>query len=797
IVVENGEMQIINLADVAQVEQVEKDMVTLARSNGNESLMVSVQKEGSANTADVSEKVREKLSEMEKENAAFDFVIASDQGSIVENSVANVSTALIFGGIFAIAIILAFLRSVGSTLIVSIAIPFSVISTFVLMYFSGLSLNIMSLGGLALGVGMLVDNAIVVIENIYRHMSIGKSRIEAAIGGATEVAGAITSSTLTTMAVFLPVIFIGGLVGEIFKELAITVAFSLAASLIVALTVIPALAAMLMHPEKIKPKKESVIYRNIITWSLGHRAVTLGLTVLLVIGSFSLVPLIGTEFMPTQDEGMFSIEVKLPEGSTIDRTLGVVKEIETAVMGLSEVDNVTASIGSGDVLYSDGTTGENTATVSVILLDQAERSKSTEKVMQEIEGNLVSLSKDAEINFKESSSMEAMSGTPSTVEVMITGENSEKIKEYSDELTSRLEDIREITKISNSLDLSKPIFQFNIDKEKAFQNGFTSYQIASFVNQSLNGEVATKLSTDGLEKDVRVKIANIGDSKEAIENLSITAPTGKAVLLKNLGTVVRTESPVSIVRDNQHDVLNLYLGFTDSDLGSVSGLVQTEIDQMVEDLKIDESSYDIKLAGGTEMMTDAFGDLTKAMILAVIFVYMIMASLFGSFIYPLIILFSLPFALTGVTGGLMLTGYSFGITAFIGIIVLAGIVVNNAIVFVDYTNKLMKQGMAVREALIQAGLTRLRPILMTALTTMLGLLPLAAGLGEGAEIQAPMAIVVIGGLFTSTILTLVVIPVVFSLVENFKGFRNKVKFIVQKLDEYEDNKKDIDMVTAK
>lgn len=791
-------MKIVTLDDVAEIKPAQKEVDSLIRSNGSQSLMVSIQKEGTANTAEVSQKVRDKVAQIEEENPAWDFVISSDQGEIIEKSVANVGSSLLYGALFAILVILLFLRSAGSTLIVALAIPFSVIATFVMMYFSGISLNIMSLGGLALGVGMLVDNAIVVIENIHRHLILGKTRTEAAISGAYEVAGAITSSTLTTIAVFLPVVFIGGFVGELFRELAMTVTFSLTGSLLVALTVIPALSAILMKAEKTAPPKENRIYKNIITWALNNRVTTVGLVLLVFLSSFVLIPKIGTEFMPSQDEGMFNIELKLPEGTALDKTAQSVREVEEAALDVAEVEVVTASIGNGN-MFGSSSAEQNRASLTVGLSAQQERSRSTKEVMDELETTLnnLSLTKNMELNFKETNSMESMSGTPSTVEVMISGKDPDLLQEYADNLTSRMDDIKEIDEAANSLEVSRPEFQFIVDKEKAFQNGLTSFQIASFINNSLNGDVATKISSNGQEEDVRVKVAGLQNSKEAIENLTISSPSGQNIALKELGTVTEGEGPVTIVRENQQEVVTLNLSYSGTDLGTVSNKVQTEIDQMIDDLDIKEDLYSVKISGTSEMMDEAFSDLLMVMVLAIIFVYMIMASLFGSFIYPLIILVTLPLSLIGVAGGLFAAGHAFGITAFIGIIILAGIVVNNAIVFIDYTNKLITRGLAVREALIEAGLTRFRPIMMTALTTILGLMPLAVGLGEGTEIQAPMAVAVIGGLLSSTLLTLVVIPVVFSLIETFRGLRKKMRFIMDKLDEFENEEDDKQVVTAK
>mgnify|MGYP005828108243 FL=1 len=782
-----NEMEVVTLGEIAEIGLAKKDTTSIARTNSKESLLVSIQKDGSANTAEVSQNVREKLDKLQKEHKNLEFTISSDQGEIIEKSVSNVTSALLFGAIFAIVIIFVFLRSPVSTLIIGIAIPFSVVATFVLMYFSGMSLNIMSLGGLALGVGMLVDNAIVVIENIYRHLSFEKTRKQAAIDGAKEVASAITSSTLTTLAVFLPIIFVGGLVGDLFKELSLTVTFSLVASLVVALTVVPTLAGLLLKEGKVKPQKENRFYKKIITWALSHRFATLGLALIILAGSVALVPKVGTELMPTQDEGMFTIDVKLPEGSTFDKTVEVIKTIEDEALNQSEVDIVTSTIGNDDPLQASVLgSSENKGTVTVKLIDSENRSKKTERVMNDVEDNLKDQFENVDLTFNLSNSMQAMSGRPNSIEILISGDDKTKVREYTNELTEKLDELESITNITDSIDTAKPEYQLRVNKEQAFKYGLTTYQVASYVNSQLQGEVATKISDNGIETDVRVSVAGVKNSKEAIEALKIPTPLGTEVAVKDIAEVVRDNGPVTVVRENQKEVVTITASFEGKDMGTVSQEVQKEIDSMVDDFEIDEDQYSVKMTGGTEMMDDAFSSLQLAMILAIVFVYMIMASQFESLVHPLIIMFALPLSITGVILGLLLTDYAFGMTAFIGIIILVGIVVNNAIVYIDYTNQLRKDGMIVRDALITAGVTRLRPIVMTALTTMLGLLPLAIGAGEGSEIQAPMAVAVIGGLFTSTLLTLVVIPVIYSLVESGKGLRKKWKLALEKLKEAEE-----------
>ncbi len=757
----NGqEMEVVTLGEVAEVELSPKDVTSFARTNGTESLMVSIQKEGTANTAEVSAAVQERLDSIGSANKDLTFDVAMDQGEVIKQSISNVTLALVFGGLFAVAVIIVFLRSAAATLIVGIAIPFSVVATFVLMYFSGMTLNIMSLGGLALGVGMLVDNAIVVIENIYRHLSKGGSRKDAAIHGATEVSGAVTASMLTTLSVFLPMVFVGGMIGDIFRELALTVTFALLASWAVALTVVPALAGILLKSDKVKEKKENKAYKKVITWALDHRLIIILLAIGTLVGSFFLAPRIGTEFMPSQDEGTFTVEVELPEGASFERTLEVVEGMEEGLLAIEEVDIVTASVGNADALMAAATgSGENQGSLTVKLVGAEDRDRSTEQVMNAVKDDMVKWEEEATLTFNLSNSMEAMSGAQNAVEVMLLGNDKEKLEAYTAELSDRLNELEEIRSVTDSVQTGKPEYQFILNKEEAFKYGLTAGQVGNFINESLQGNVAATI----YDTDVRVHMDGISNSKEELENLMIPNQSGQEVALKDIGEVTRGEGPVTVVRENQQDSIMLTATFEGKDMGSVAMNVQNTINEMVKDLDINTDQYTIKTGGGAEMMDDAFASLLLAVVLAVVFVYMVMASQFESLLQPFIIMFTLPLAIIGVILGLFVTGYAFGVTAFIGIIILVGIVVNNAIVFIDYTNQLRAKGMLVREALIQAGATRLRPIIMTALTTMLGLLPLAIGLGEGTELQAPMAIAVIGGLMSSTVLTLVVIPVIYSL----------------------------------
>lgn len=587
-VTQNGEeLDVVTLNEIADVSLAKKDITSMARTNGRDSLLISIQKEASANTVAVSSDVQDRLETIKQDHSEVRFSVASDQGEVIQESINNVLLALVFGAVFAIAVIYAFLRSVKSTVIVGLAIPISVIATFVLMYFTGMSLNIMSLGGLALGVGMLVDNAIVVIENIYRHLTLGKSRKKAAISGAQEVSGAVTASMLTTLSVFLPIVFIGGMVGELFEELALTVVFSLVASWIVALTVVPALASFMLKVVKGKERngerKESRLYKKVITWALDNRIKTLLITAVAFISSLMLIPQVGTELMPSQDEGIFIIDVEMPEGTTLSSTLEVVEQIENELETVSDVDLVTASIGNGDAMMAAATgSSENTGTITVKLVPASDRSHSTERMMNDFEDQLEGIDRKATVRFSLSSSMEAMMGASNQIEVMLLGDDSEQLEEYSAELTERLSDESDFRSVTNSVQDGKPEYQYMVDKDLAMQHGLTAYQVATFINESLQGIVATTM----FDTEVRVQMDGVSNSKEAIEELMMPTQSGQDVALSEIGEIVKGTGPVTVVRDNQQDSIVVTAVFEDVDMGSAASSIQATVDEMIDDLSM-------------------------------------------------------------------------------------------------------------------------------------------------------------------------------------------------------------------
>jgi len=778
---------IVYIRDIAEVSDGYKKTSSYSRMNGESAITLSVQKQTDANTVNVVNLVKDEVKKLKAEYSDLDINLIFDQGEFIEFSLSSVANNAIIGGILAIIILFVFLKNIRSTFVVATAIPISIIATFVLIYFSGTTLNIVSLGGLALGVGMLVDNAIVVIENIFRYRTEGYGRIEAAIHGTQEVSAAIVASTLTTIGVFAPIAFSQGLASELFKEMALTVTFSLAASLVVALTFIPMLSSRLLkvsvpaENEKEDNKKSvkrtqkflskwddalsaiDTFYRRVLKWVLGHRKATVLIVAAVFILSLVMIPFIGFEFIPAVDQGMFTVSIKLPEGTQLDVTNETAAEVEKILLSMPELEIMSMSVGGGD-LMSTGTGGSsNTASASVTLVDLDKRSRSTSEVVDDIRRQVAHIS-GAEITVTESN-LSSFAGSP--VAINISGPDLDMLAEIADRVVQIVEGVEGTRQVRSSIAVGRPEAQIYVNRDKAAFYGLGSAQVASVVRTAVEGSVATTYKVGGEEVDIRVQIPEEKrKTLEQLRSITIPSPTGALVPLGDIAEIRVEQGPVTITREGQERYVSVTAQIFGRDVGSVNRDIFRELGSLSL-----PSNYSIEMGGEQELITDAFSSLTQALLLAVLLVYMIMAAQFESFLHPFVIMFSVPLAFSGAALGLFITGRSFSVPAFIGVIMLAGIVVNNAIVLVDYINTLRKRGMDRYEAIVKAGPTRLRPILMTTLTTILGLIPLALGIGEGAEIQAPLATVVIGGLTTSTVLTLVIVPVLYTLFDDIVAKR--------------------------
>ncbi|WP_080846874.1 efflux RND transporter permease subunit [Cytobacillus gottheilii] len=771
----------ITLADISEVELVNQDDRTITRTNEAPSVLLSVLQQSDANTAQVSDAFTAALDEqLQKEQ--FDHIEADilfDQGDYIQLAISNISSSLVIGGILAMIVLFFFLRSVKSPLIIGIAIPYSVIFTFVLMYFSDFTLNIMTLGGLALGIGMLVDNAIVVIENIYRHLSMGKDPKTAARDGAKEVGTAITASTLTTVAVFVPVAFITGIIGELFTEFALTISFSLFASLIVALTVVPMLASRLLKApkENLEAKRqESALLKwleGAVKWSLKHRALVLISSLILLAAGGYGISTVGTQFLPNTDEGFFSIRVELENGTALTETEKVIAALEAELEDETDVDTYVSLIGTTQEGSFRGSGSANIAELYIKMKELDERDRSTFEFADDVKSGLESAAQNANESAELSFSLQSSTGSaPNTLTFNVRDTDSVRLDEATEEIYNALSELDDVTEISTDIMDTVEEIQITVDKERALQQGLAPAQIAMVVNDVTRGNMATQMVTENSDiYGVYVEYdREVTQNLDNLRSLLIKKPDDTYIPLSDVTEITQGEGPVNIRRINQQDAIGFNIQYNaDTNMGAFSNLVDKEI----EDLDLAEETQ-IVFSGDRELLESSIDDMILAFILAIIFIYLVMSAQFESLKYPFVILFTVPLMVIGVSIALTITRTPVSLTAIIGIIVLAGIVVNNAIVIVDYINQRKEAGMKTYDAIVSSVKDRARPILMTALTTILGLVPLALGLGEGAEINQPMGITVIGGLISSTFLTLFVIPIIYSLFDKETRRLNKV-----------------------
>ena len=761
--------QALKVSDIATVERKEQQSNTITRANDQPAVLISVLQESGANTASVSETFQQELEQLltDPQYEGVEATILFDQGNYVRLAISNISSSLIFGGLFAMLVLFFFLSGVKSPLIIGIAIPYSVIVTFVLMFFADFSLNIMTLGALALGIGMLVDNAIVVIENIERHLELGESPTEAAISGTKEVALAITASTVTTIAVFVPVLFISGLIGKIFTEFALTISFSLIASLIVALTVVPMLASRLLKTKKgnlIEKRQQSLLYSRytkMLKWTLKNRLIVISVTLILLVASGFTLYKTGTEFLPATDEGFVTLSVKLPRSASVVKTEEVVAEIEQMAEQFGEVDVVVSLIGGNQQSLSRGTSSPNEAEVSIKLVPLADRDRSIFDFVEKLEQQVKeTIGERAEVDFSLSSS----SGTtPNTLSFRATDSDEARLNETVSIIQKQLTKVDSITEVTTDLDTTKEEIQIEVKRDTAQQYGMLPAQIAQTINTMTRGAFTTQMIAE--DGEVLVVYTGFGQTYknniEAIKTMKLRTNAGVFVELQQLADIQIKQTQTAIRRSDQAMAVAFFVKYKTTE--SLSG-ISKKVDEVIDQANI-PSYTKIIFGGDRELFDSAKQDMILAILLSVVLIYLVMAAQFESFKLPFVMIFSVPLMVIGVAISLFITNTLLGVTAIIGILILVGIVVNNGIVLVDYINQKRQQGYGVKDAILIGTQDRIRPILMTALTTILGLIPLALGIGEGTEMNQPMAIVVIGGLVSSTILTLFIVPLIYSFIE--------------------------------
>jgi len=634
---------------------------------------------------------------------------------------------------------------------------------------------VITLGGLALGVGMMVDNAIVILENIYRYRQEGYSRFEAAKKGAEEVALAVIASTLTTVVVFVPIVYVQGLASQVFRPMALTVTFSLLASLFVSLTLVPMLSSKILKVEPIGVDGGffskifhawgrlldglDEIYRRILAWAIRHRKTVVTGTLLLFIASIAALPLVGMEFMPKQDSGQYTVNITLPDGTAVQETARVTKLVEGYIEKLPEHEWAIYAIGVGGDMISTGSSTER-ASISGKLKDKSKRVRNIDQVMDELRIKFAGIP-GAEI---EIASADMISTGEQSISIGLSGDNLEVLEIFAATVADKVRSVEGTREVTTSFEEGRPEIHLKLQRAKAEQYGISTTQLSSLLTTAISGSTATRYREGGEEIDVRVVLdEEYSQNINNLESLMVSSPTGALVPLREVAEIETVKGPTQIVRENQSRWVSVTGDISGRDLNRVSQDIQT----VLKDLTV-PAGVELEFGGANKEMVEAFQDLGLALILAVILVYMVLASQFEGLLYPFIIMFSIPPTLVGVVFSLLLTGRTLNITSFIGIIMLAGIVVNNAIVLVDYINTLRRRdGLPREEAILKAGPTRLRPILMTSLTTILALIPLCLGIGEGAELSAPMATVVAGGLSFSTLVTLVLIPCLYIILDNF------------------------------
>lgn len=768
------------LSDIATVTDGYKDMAQLTRVDGESSVGIHCLKESDANTVKACSAVKEKMEKIEQEldiNLHVEMVF--DQSDFINDALNNTKRVLIEGAVLAILVLLLFLRNLRSTLIIFTAIPLSIIAAFILMYFSNNTINMITLGGLALGVGRMVDDSIVVFENIYRHRSLGLTRIEAAKKGASEVGGAVIASTLTIMAVFIPIMFTEGISGIMFKPLAMTICFAIAASLLVSLTVIPLMSSRMLTDRAMQKKESSNFlgrfgdkfgvwidslgekYKEVLNWALNHRKYVVLSVIGLMILSIVAVPFIGAEFMPVTDSGQIAIAIETDKGTVLEDTDAISRQVEEKLLEIPEVDAVFTSIGSSGNMLSEASES-NRASISINLFPKTERNKSVELVTEDIRQILNDIS-GAKIDVSVSDSM-GPPGGGSAVNIQVQGDDLQVLKEVSEEIADIVRKVPGTREISTSLSDGNPEMQIKINRKRAASYGLTPMQISSEIGNAIQGSVTTRYRVDGEEVDVRVQYDTRDEQDfDYLTHLNILTPRGTTVKLSQLASFELSQGPVEIKRVDQVRRAEINADLLNRDLNSVMKDIMAEINNM--NLPV---GYEVEYGGANEDMMESFASLAIALLLAVMLVYVVMVVQYESFFDPFVIMFSVPTAIIGVIVALLLTGKSFSVPAFIGVIMLVGIVVSNAIILIDYLKQLRARGMDKNTAIVEAGRVRLRPILMTALSTLLAMLPMAIGMGEGGETNAPMGTAIIGGLLASTFITLLLVPVVYSIFDDWR-----------------------------
>ncbi len=756
----------VTLADISDIDIIYNTGNTYTRVNGEEAVMLVFQKQTDYSTASITKQIRQQSQRLMDKYEGLQITALMDQGIYIDLVLDSVVDNIIYGALLAVAILIIFLRNIKPTFVVAVSIPVSIITSFVLMYFSNISLNIISIGGLALGVGMLVDNSIVVIENIYRMRSEGKSAKVAAIKGTKQVAGAITASSLTTIAVFLPIVFTYGLTREIFTDMALTITYSLGASLLVALTFVPMISSRLLDQEVPKPSRfthvMTIFYSRLVQGALRKKALIIAITIVLFIASSIGAWRMGTEFLPVGDSNQIMMQIELASDLSTEEVTAVIDELASILETVDDIDTIGINSG-GSMLglgFGSGMGGGMgvARTYSCYLLLKENRSLTSTQIAQKIREQTEKLNATITIS---ASGMDFTALTGSPVAMNIMGPDLDTLQRIAEDVAAIVADVPGTIEVSDGLEDTAPELRIIVDKQKSIAKGITVGQVLLAVNQKLNSASSvTTLRAGNTEYSVFVTDpeAEIQSQSDLLE-LTVDSFVGEPVRIGDIAALEEATGFATIMRQNQQRYITVSANVAE---GYNVGNISREIDRRLASYQLPEG-YKVEYGGEQLLILESFDDLTLVLFVGVILIYLVMVAEFQSLLSPLIVMATIPLAFTGGFLGLIFTGNPLSMVAFIGLIILTGVVVNNGIVLIDYINQLRDQGMAKQEAIVEACRVRLRPILMTALTTIFGLSTMSLGVGMGTDMIQPMAITAICGLTYATILTLFVVPILYDV----------------------------------
>jgi hydrophobe/amphiphile efflux-1 (HAE1) family protein len=785
----------IKLKDVAVVKDTLAKLTMDERRNGMPAARIIVQKQSGANTVKISKEVLEQLPILMRTlppDITIDTIF--DSSEFIENSIDSLTIAVLFAGIFVMLVVLFFLGRWRATFIIILTIPVSLIVSFIYLYVTGNSINIISLSSLSIAIGMVVDDAIVVLENITKHIERGSSPREASIYGTNEVELAVVATTLTVVAVFFPLTLVGGLSGIMFKQLGWIVTIVVVVSTIAALSLTPMLSSQMLrlNPPRRKGLAKLIFdnsermltaidnfYVKTLSWAIRHRVVVVVAAIVVFASSMLLVGRVGTEFIPPSDNARVAIEIELPMGIRVEKTQQVARDIEAIIQNkYPEVEMISTSSGSADdrnIFSAMGSNGSHIINMTLRLSSKTERERDIYLISDLIREDLAQVPDIS--SFSVTPGGGGGFGGQSQLEVIISGYDLDVSGEFARELAERMKSIPGTRDVDVTLEESRPEYQVEFDREKLAFYGLNTTTASTFVRNRINGLVAAKYREDGDEYDIVVRYAEpFRESIESIENILIYNNQGRAVRVKDVGAVKEYSAPPFIERENRQRVVKVTSALYKASLTDVVSNIWAEIDKMEV-----PQGIGIDIGGDAEQQQESFADLFSLLLLIIMLVYIVMATQFESLRSPFIIMFTIPFAFTGVILSLWLTGETLNLISMIGSVMLVGIVVKNGIVLVDYTNLMRDRGLSLSQAVLSSGRSRLRPVLMTTLTTVLGMLPLAIGFGEGSEIWRPMGVAIMGGLTFSTVITLVLIPVVYTMfgANRLKKERKRMEELVE------------------